>query len=228
MVRRCRSRDGSRLITRWTRVLLLLARLQASGGQFDPAIGTSTTSSAGAVGPMQVKPDTFAGIARLHPFLGSTDVTDPTRNVTAGATLFAHLLRKYRDVSLAILAYHDGETRIDRMPTGAGAVSPSQDALDQARRVTAGYDATGSRADGPSAPPAPDLTVPPIPPWTLATAVGASLGDMPANWPRKLWIECIGGAPGAGRGTGRGRVGTVAQRCDHRRRIPVTPSPRHP
>jgi len=145
---------------------LLLARLQASEGLFDRATGTWKTSSAGAVGPMQVKPDTFAGIARLNPSLGLTDVTDPTQNVSAGATLFAHLLRKYGDVSLAILAYHDGETRIDRVLAGGGAVSPSQDALDQARRVMAGYGGTGLLAAGPSAPSVPDLPVPPIPPGT--------------------------------------------------------------
>jgi soluble lytic murein transglycosylase-like protein len=145
---------------------LLLARLQASEGLFDPATGTWRTSSAGAVGPMQVKPDTFSGIARLNPSLGLTDVTDPTQNVTAGATLFAHLLRKYGDVSLAILAYHDGETRIDRVLAGGGTVSPSQDALDQARRVMSGYGGIGLLAVGPSAPPMPDLPVPPIPPGT--------------------------------------------------------------
>jgi soluble lytic murein transglycosylase-like protein len=143
---------------------LLLARLQASEGLFDPATGTWKTSNTGAIGPMQVKPDTFAGIARLNPSLGLTDVTDPTQNVTAGATLFAHLLRKYGDVSLAILAYHDGETRIDRVLAGGGAVSPSQDALDQARRVTSGYGGTGLLAAAPSTPSVPDLPVPPIPP----------------------------------------------------------------
>ncbi len=144
---------------------LLLARLQASEGLFDPATGTWKTSSAGAVGPMQVKPDTFAGIAQLNPGLGLTDVTNPAQNVVAGATLFAHLLRKYGDVSLAILAYHDGETRIDRVLAGGGAVSPSQDALDQARRVMAGYSGTGLLAAATPVPaPTADLPVPPIPP----------------------------------------------------------------
>ncbi|MGE4043593.1 MAG: phage tail length tape measure family protein [Acetobacteraceae bacterium] len=144
---------------------LLLARLQASEGLFDPTTGTWKTSSAGAVGPMQVKPDTFAGIARLNPTLGLTDVTDPTQNVVAGAALFAHLLRKYGDVSLAILAYHDGETRIDRVLAGGGTVSPSQGALDQARRVMAGYSGTGLLAAATPAPsPMTDLPVPPIPP----------------------------------------------------------------
>ncbi len=165
---------------------LLLARLQASEGQFDPTTGTWKTSSAGAIGPMQVKPDTFAGIARLGPALGLTDVTDPTQNVVAGATLFAHLLRKYGDVSLAILAYHDGETRIDRVLAGGGAVSPSQDALDQARRVMSGYGGTGLLAAGPSAPSVPDLPVPPIPPdTTIPNAEGIANTDAVAD-ARKL------------------------------------------
>jgi len=165
---------------------LLLARLQASEGQFDPATGTWRTSSAGAVGPMQVKPDAFAGVGQLNPTLGLTDVTDPTQNVTAGATLFAHLLRKYGDVSLAILAYHDGETRIDRVLAGGGAVSPSQDALDQARRVMSGYGGTGLLALGPSTPVLPDLPVPPIPPGTtVPNAEGIANTDVVAD-ARKL------------------------------------------
>lgn len=121
----------------------LLARLQAAEGVQNPD-GSWQTSSTGAVGPMQVTGTTFRGIASqpaTFNALGLTNNADVGQNITAGAALFAHLLKKYGDPSLAILAYHDGEPLIDQVLAGNG--SPSQAAQDEARKALSGYSGTG-------------------------------------------------------------------------------------
>ena len=55
--------------------------------------------------------------------------------------LFAHLLRKYGDVSLAILAYHDGETRMDRVLAGGGTIWPKAPAAN----IVSGWSANSMR-----------------------------------------------------------------------------------
>jgi hypothetical protein len=122
---------------------MLLARLQASEGLLRD--GQWVDSSTGRVGPMQVSPNLFAGMQRQpQNFPGISEVTDlrnPTQNVQAGAIFFAHLLRKYGDPTLAVLAYHDGETVMDAVLAGRAQNSP--DALKQALKVTSGYSGTG-------------------------------------------------------------------------------------
>ena len=121
----------------------LLARLQLSEGRLTEN-GTWETSSAGAVGPMQVKPDTFAGL----PGFAGRDINNIQANLDGGTSLFAHLLDKYGSPYLAVLAYHDGETLMDkvlrgeRRATGASYVS-SNDAIQQAEKVAGGYAGTG-------------------------------------------------------------------------------------
>ena len=142
----------------------LLARLQQAEGVF--ANGQWQMSPTGAIGPMQVTGSTFAGMQRqpgaFPGVAGLTDLSNPQQNVTAGAALFGHLLRKYGDPSLAVLAYHDGETAIDHVLASGGSVSPSSEAIAEARRVTAGYTGTGL-ADGSFALPPVDITASRLP-----------------------------------------------------------------
>lgn len=73
-------------------------------------------SSSGAIGLMQLLPDTAKGIA-LH--TGGTafrvdDLYDPEINVRYGAWYLRHLLQKYGDERTALAAYNAGQDNVDR------------------------------------------------------------------------------------------------------------------
>jgi peptidoglycan lytic transglycosylase len=73
-------------------------------------------SSSGAIGLMQLLPDTAKGIA-VHTG-GSAfrvdDLYDPEVNVRYGAWYLRHLIRKYRDERSALAAYNAGQDNVDR------------------------------------------------------------------------------------------------------------------
>ena len=73
-------------------------------------------SKSGAIGLMQLLPDTAKGIA-LH--TGGTafrvnDLYDPEINVRYGAWYLRHLLQKYGDERTALAAYNAGQDNVDR------------------------------------------------------------------------------------------------------------------
>src|SRR5207247_10280405 len=73
-------------------------------------------SDSGAIGLMQLLPDTAKGIA-LH--TGGTafrvdDLYDPEINIRYGAWYLSHLLEKYRDERTALAAYNAGQDNVDR------------------------------------------------------------------------------------------------------------------
>jgi soluble lytic murein transglycosylase len=73
-------------------------------------------SSSGAIGLMQLLPDTAKGIA-LHTG-GSAfrvdDLYNPEINVRYGAWYLRHLLQKYGDERTALAAYNAGQDNVDR------------------------------------------------------------------------------------------------------------------
>jgi len=73
-------------------------------------------SSSGAIGLMQLLPDTAKGIA-VHTG-GSrfrvSDLDDPEINVRYGAWYLRHLLDKYGDERTALAAYNAGQDNVDR------------------------------------------------------------------------------------------------------------------
>jgi soluble lytic murein transglycosylase len=73
-------------------------------------------SSSGAIGLMQLLPDTAQGIADRTG--GSRfvvdDLYDPELNVRYGAWYLRHLLDKYDSEQLALAAYNAGQTNVDR------------------------------------------------------------------------------------------------------------------
>jgi soluble lytic murein transglycosylase len=73
-------------------------------------------SSSGAIGLMQLLPDTAKGIA-LHTG-GSAfrvdDLYNPEINVRYGAWYLSHLLQKYGDERTALAAYNAGQDNVDR------------------------------------------------------------------------------------------------------------------
>ena len=73
------------------------------------------TSSTGAIGLMQLQPDTAKGIAVRTG--GSrfrvSDLYDPEINIRYGAWYLRHLFRKYRDERLVLAAYNAGQGNVD-------------------------------------------------------------------------------------------------------------------
>ena len=79
--------------------------------KFDP----DARSSSGAVGLMQLLPETAEGIALNtggKKFVVS-DLHDPEINVRYGSFYLRRLLRKYDDERLALAAYNAGQTNVD-------------------------------------------------------------------------------------------------------------------
>ena len=73
-------------------------------------------SRSGAIGLMQLLPDTAKGIA-LHTGGAAfrvADLYDPELNVRYGCWYLRHLLRKYGDERTALAAYNAGQDNVDR------------------------------------------------------------------------------------------------------------------
>jgi soluble lytic murein transglycosylase len=90
----------------------LLAAVIYQESKFD----ADARSSSGAVGLMQLLPDTATGIAERTG--GSEfrveDLLDPELNVRYGSWYLRHLIDRYDDVELALAAYNAGQTNVDR------------------------------------------------------------------------------------------------------------------
>ena len=90
----------------------LLAAVIYTESKFD----ASARSDAGAVGLMQLLPDTAKGIAVRTGgarFVLS-DLDDPEINVRYGSWYLRHLIDKYGDERTALAAYHAGQANVDR------------------------------------------------------------------------------------------------------------------
>jgi soluble lytic murein transglycosylase len=89
----------------------LVAAVIYAESRFD----SNVRSSAGAVGLMQILPETGEFIARST---GGTDfveadLRDPDLNVRYGTWLLDHLRERYGDVETALAAYHAGPGNVD-------------------------------------------------------------------------------------------------------------------
>ena len=90
----------------------LLAAVVYVESRFDP----DAESAAGAIGLMQLLPDTAKGIALRtggDRFVVS-DLRNPEINVRYGSWYLDHLRERYRDTRLALAAYHAGQGNVDR------------------------------------------------------------------------------------------------------------------
>jgi soluble lytic murein transglycosylase len=90
----------------------LLAAVVYVESRFDP----NASSDAGAVGLMQLLPETAKGIALRT---GGTrfvvaDLRDPEINVRYGSWYLDHLRRRYGEMRTALAAYHAGQGNVDR------------------------------------------------------------------------------------------------------------------
>ena len=90
----------------------LLAAVVYVESRFD----RNATSAAGAIGLMQLLPDTAKGIALRtggERFVVA-DLRDPEINVRYGSWYLDHLRRRYGETRLALAAYHAGSGNVDR------------------------------------------------------------------------------------------------------------------
>jgi soluble lytic murein transglycosylase len=89
----------------------LLAAVIYTESKFD----ADARSGAGAIGLMQLLPETAEGIALRtdgHKFAVS-DLYDPELNVRYGSWYLRNLLNRYDDVATALAAYHAGPGNVD-------------------------------------------------------------------------------------------------------------------
>jgi len=90
----------------------LLAAVVYVESRFDP----DAESAAGAIGLMQLLPDTAEGIALRtggDRFVVA-DLRDPEINVRYGSWYLDHLRVRYRDTRFVLAAYHAGQGNVDR------------------------------------------------------------------------------------------------------------------
>ena len=116
----------------------LLAAVVYVESRFDPA----AESEAGAVGLMQLLPETAKGIALRtggDRFVVS-DLRNPEINVRYGSWYLDHLLDRYGDLQTALAAYHAGQGNVDEWRSqGVGIAFPETrayvDDVEELRRV---------------------------------------------------------------------------------------------
>ena len=102
-------------------------RQQAGEKHLDPALIAGVIyaetkfqprdSSAGAVGPMQIMPQTASFLARRSGATTFTtaDLNTPQVNIAYGSYYLRYLLNEYhQNVTLALAAYNGGESNVDR------------------------------------------------------------------------------------------------------------------
>lgn len=118
----------------------LLAAVIYTESKFD----ANARSAAGAVGLMQLLPDTAEGIAARTggaKFVVS-DLTNPEINVRYGSWYLRHLLDKYDDERTALAAYHAGQANVDRWRAAGIGIQFAQtryyvDKVERSKRVYA-------------------------------------------------------------------------------------------
>jgi peptidoglycan lytic transglycosylase len=103
-----------------------IVRGHARNYQLDPALlaaviyqeskfRSDAKSSSGAIGLMQLQPDTAKGIATRTggSRFQTSDLYDPEINVRYGSWYLRHLLDKYDDEKTALAAYNAGQRNVD-------------------------------------------------------------------------------------------------------------------
>lgn len=127
----------------------LVAAVVYAESRFDPNV----TSSAGAVGLMQLLPETGEFVARSTGGTGfvEADLRDPDLNVRYGTWLLDYLRTRYDgDLETALAAYHAGPTNVDEWRrNGAGIEFPETQAyVDEVLRVKQVYEQAYGRELG--------------------------------------------------------------------------------
>lgn len=89
---------------------------ESGGRQIDPSTGKPLTSSEGAVGVMQVMPETAQATAKAHGIAWDENKfnNDPAYNTQIGTAYLQDQQTKYGDPRLALAAYNAGPANVDK------------------------------------------------------------------------------------------------------------------
>ncbi len=134
---------------RWIRAVL---RAESAGD-------VRAISSAGAMGLMQVMPDTWAGL-RVRYRLGH-DPYEPRDNIMAGTAYLREMWDRYGNVAAMLAAYNAGPGRYDEY-LATGRTLPAETRAYVAALVPALGGAIASEALTPAPPPPPDWRAAPL------------------------------------------------------------------
>ena len=127
---------------RWIRAVL---RAESAGD-------VRAISSAGALGLMQVMPDTWAGL-RVRYRLGR-DPYDPRANIMAGAAYLREMWDRYGNVAAMLAAYNAGPGRYDEyLATGRTLPAETRAYVAALAPILGGAAATEPPSSAPSPPP---------------------------------------------------------------------------
>ncbi|HBO1272382.1 TPA: lytic transglycosylase domain-containing protein [Pseudomonas aeruginosa] len=116
-------------------------------------------SSAGAMGLMQVMPDTWASLRARHGL--GRDPYDPRDNIMAGAAYLREMWDRYGNVAAMLAAYNAGPGRYDEHRTTGRALPAETRAYVAALAPVLGGSA-GSETPAPAQPPPPDWRAAPL------------------------------------------------------------------
>jgi hypothetical protein len=129
---------------RWIRAVL---RAESAGD-------AGAVSSAGAMGLMQVMPDTWAAL-RVRYRLGRNPY-DPRDNIMAGTAYLREMFDRYGNVSAMLAAYNAGPGRYDEhRSTGRALPAETRAYVAALAPILGGATAGASTSEAPARPPAP-------------------------------------------------------------------------
>lgn len=117
-----------RLIDRYSSLFRLDPELVQAVIQAESGYNTRAVSDRGAMGLMQLMPETAAELEVSDPY-------DPAENIRGGTTYLARLLERFGSLEVALAAYNAGPTVVDRHD----GVPPWEDTRNYVRRVVRLY-----------------------------------------------------------------------------------------
>jgi soluble lytic murein transglycosylase len=118
-------RDWVPVIEYYARAQRLEPRLVRAMIQVESGYNAEALSNKGAMGLMQLMPETAAELSIEHPY-------DPNENIRGGTLYFRRLLDRFRErVELALAAYNAGPGAVERH----GGIPPYEETREYVRRV---------------------------------------------------------------------------------------------
>jgi hypothetical protein len=130
------------------RHLRILATRAASKYGIDPLLFHALVKHESAWNPNAISPKGARGLTQIMPPTGLSQcglerdvLFDPELNLDCGAFYFSKLLKRFKDVRLALAAYNSGETRVARL----GRVPRIRETQQYVKRIMATWHAEKNR-----------------------------------------------------------------------------------
>ncbi|RKZ90480.1 MAG: hypothetical protein DRR19_09975 [Candidatus Parabeggiatoa sp. nov. 1] len=130
------------------RHLRILATRAASKYGIDPLLFHALVKHESAWNPNAISPKGARGLTQIMPPTGLSQcglerevLLDPELNLDCGAFYFSKLLKRFKDVKLALAAYNSGETRVARL----GRIPRIRETQQYVKRIMATWQAEKNR-----------------------------------------------------------------------------------